>query len=313
MVLYNLRGKENKDIKERLEEGVIMVKLGQTTRGTNHGCKYLWLVKNMQVFRNYDKKACYEVLAFNRDGWSVLYRGTLVDCRKIIGNEEIVEEDIKREREEIAETKIVECAKGNDIFDGCKTVKDVMEVKQELNSRFGKDQCFDTDSVQPNKTIIAKIENNNCCPNQNTCCVVTPYVHCDYNYKSDACIKAHKKYIHYCEQVHKHIKATHNPEWHHVRLATLANIDFDMRDEKRKLVRNINQILKDGIRNLYKCENHIAYDALERYVLRKCDELIRRNHLKSFWFSYIAQQLDEVKRNTIYLYAPYITAHRNRW
>lgn len=112
--------------------------------------------------------------------------------------------------------------------------------------------------------------------------------------------------------VHKHIKATHNPEWHHVRLATLANIDNDMLDKKHKLVRDINQVLKDGICNLYKCENHITFDVLERYVLRKCDELIRQNHLKAFWFTYIAQQLDEVRRNTIYLYAPYITAHRNR-
>lgn len=183
--------------------------------------------------------------------------------------------------------------------------KDVMEVKQALNRRFGKEQ--------PNKTIIAKIEDINYCPNQNTCCAVSPYVHCDYNYKSDACIKAHKKFIHYCEQVHKQLKAKHKPEWHHVSLATLANIDNDMLDEKHKLVRDINQILKDGIRNLYKCENHIAYEALERYVLRKCDELIRHNHLKAFWFSYIAQQLDEVRRNTIYLYTPYITVHRNRW
>lgn len=181
--------------------------------------------------------------------------------------------------------------------------REVMEVKQELNSRFGKEQ--------PNK--IAKIENINHCPNQNTCCIVSPFVHCDYNYKSEECIKAHKNFNHYCEQVYKQLKAKHKPEWHHVSLATLANIDFDMLDEKRKLVRNINQILKDGIRNLYKCENHIAYEALERDVLRKCDELIRRNHLKAFWFSYIAQQLDEVRRNTIYLYAPYITIHRNRW
>lgn len=104
-----------------------------------------------------------------------------------------------------------------------------------------------------------------------------------------------------------------NPEWHHVSLATLANIDFDMLDEKRKLVRDINQVLKDGIRNLYKCENHISFEVLERYVIRKCNELIRHNRLKAFWFSYIARQLDEVKRNTIYLYTPYITAHRNRW
>ena len=188
-------------------------------------------------------------------------------------------------------------------------VKEVMEVKQELNARFGKEQYFDTDTLQPNK----KIENINHCPNQNICCIVSPFVHCNYNYKSDSCIKAHKNFIHDCEQVHKQMKAKSNPEWHHVSFATLANIDFDMLDEKRKLVFGINQILKDGIRNLYKCENHISFEVLERYVIRKCDELIRQNRLKAFWFSYIARQLDEVRRNTIYLYTPYITAHRNRW
>lgn len=192
--------------------------------------------------------------------------------------------------------------------------KEVMEVKQELNTRFGKEQqYFDTDDLQPNKKIIAKIENINHCPNQNTCCIVSPFVHCNYNYKSDSCIKAHKNFIHDCEQVHKQMKAKSNPEWHHVSIATLANIDFDMLDEKRKLVCDINQILKDGIRNLYKCENHISFEVLERYVIRKCDELIRCNRLKVFWFSYIARQLDEVRRNTSYLYTPYITAHRNRW
>ena len=103
-------------------------------------------------------------------------------------------------------------------------------------------------------------------------------------------------------KTYKRYDAIVNPEWHHVSLATLANIDFDMLDEKRKLVFDINQILKDGIRNLYKCENHISFEVLERYVIRKCDELIRHNRLKAFWFSYIARQLDEVRRNTIYLY-----------
>ena len=200
------------------------------------------------------------------------------------------------------------------------TVEEIKEETAEAEetystetARFGKEQYFDTDSLQPNKTIIEKIENINHCPNQNTCCIVSPFVHCDYNYKSDECIKVHKNFIHDCEQVHKQMKAISNPEWHHVSLKTLANIDFDMLDEKRKLVYDINHILKDGIRNLYKCENHISFEVLERYVIRKCDELIRNNRLKAFWFSYIARQLDEVGRNTIYLYTPYITAHRNRW
>lgn len=135
--------------------------------------------------------------------------------------------------------------------------REVMEVKQELNSRFGKEQCFDTDSLQPNKTIIAKIENINHCPNQNTCCIVSPYVHCDYNYKSDACIKAHKNFIHDCEQVHKQMKAKSNPEWHHV---SIANIDFDMLDEKRKFYLYLYKKWQEVRKNLRKCSCGHSYE-----------------------------------------------------
>ena len=138
--------------------------------------------------------------------------------------------------------------------------KEVMEVRQELNSRLGKEQYFDTDSVQPNKTIIAKIEDINYCPNQNTCCVVSPFVHCNYNYKSEACIKAHKNFIHYCEQVHKQMKAKSNPEWHHVSLATLANIDIDMLDEKRQRYFKIYKELIKTVNDLHRCKTAATYE-----------------------------------------------------
>lgn len=114
--------------------------------------------------------------------------------------------------------------------------------------------------VQSNKTIIAKIENINHCPNQNTCCIVSPFVHCDYNYKSDECIKAHKNFIHDCEQVHKQMKAKHNPEWHHVSLATLANIDFDMLDEKRKVYLSFYKKWQEVRKNLRKCGCGLSYE-----------------------------------------------------
>lgn len=164
-----------------------------------------------------------------------------------------------------------ECAKGNDVFEGCKTVKKELKEISKTPSILDVMQCT---------MCKADRQGNRCSGEQ------------------------------FCKQTWKRYNAIVNPEWHHVSIATLANIDFDMLDEKRKLVCDINQILKDGIRNLYKCENHISFEVLERYVIRKCDELIRRNRLKAFWFSYIARQLDEVRRNTIYLYTPYITAHR---
>lgn len=153
-----------------------------------------------------------------------------------------------------------ECTRGYDVLDGCKTVKEVMEVKQELNARFGKEQYFDTDSLQPNKTISAKIENINYCPNQNTCCVVSPFVHCNYNYKSDICIKAHKNFINYCEQVHKQMKAVSNPEWHHVRLAKLANIDINRLDEKRQRYFKIYKELIKTVNDLHKCKTAATYE-----------------------------------------------------
>lgn len=109
--------------------------------------------------------------------------------------------------------------------------------------------------------MSAKIENINHCPNQNTCCIVSPFVHCNYNYKSDSCIKAHKNFIHHCEQVHKQMKARSNPEWHHVSLRTLANIDIDMLDEKRQRYFKIYKELIKTVNDLHKCKTAATYES----------------------------------------------------
>lgn len=152
------------------------------------------------------------------------------------------------------------------------TEKDVMKVKQDLNTRFGKkeQQYFDTDCLELNNTIIAKIENINYCPNQNTCCIVSPFVHCDYNYKSDNCIKAHKNFIHDCEQVHKQMKAINNPNWHHVSLLTLENIDMDMTSEKWQTYIHVYRDLQQTLSYLRKCKTQDTYDTcFIRYIKRK--------------------------------------------
>ena len=67
-----------------------MIRLGQTTTGKRHGVKYLWLVKDMPTYRNYSKKECYVVMAFNGNGWWHMYSGTLKKCRDFIGEESVV-------------------------------------------------------------------------------------------------------------------------------------------------------------------------------------------------------------------------------
>lgn len=189
------------------------------------------------------------------------------------------------------ETENAECASGNDVFEGCKTVKDVMEVKQELNSRFGKEQYFDTDSLQPNKTIIEKIENINHCPNQNTCCIVSPFVHCDYNYKSDACIKAHKNYIHHCEQVQKHMNAINNPNWHTVKLAIVNSNDFVRLNEKLKLYISTYRELKQTLSYLRKCKTINTYDSCYLRYIKKQNDMRAKSKFTDAMLNYIRVKL----------------------
>lgn len=184
------------------------------------------------------------------------------------------------ETEETKETKETE-----------ETVKDIMEVKQALNARFGKEQYFDTDDLQPNKTIIAKIENINYCPNQNTCCAVSPFVHCDYNYKSEACIKAHKNFIHYCEQVHKHLKAINNPNWHTVRLATVISNDFIRLNEKLKLYISAYRELKQTISYLRKCKNIKTYDRCYLNYIKKQNDMLAKGKFTYAMLHYIRAKL----------------------
>lgn len=170
--------------------------------------------------------------------------------------------------------------------------KEVMEVKQELNSRFGKEQYFDSDSVQPNKTIIAKIENINHCPNQNTCCIVSPFVPCNYNYKSDSCIEAHKNFIHDCEQVHKQMKARSNPEWHHVSLRTLANIDNDMLDKKRRLYMRVYRMTVNVVNSIYKCNRLSSIDKLRTNLIQTVRNMAKNGAIEWALVGYVKAKID---------------------
>lgn len=172
--------------------------------------------------------------------------------------------------------------------------KEVMEVRQELNSRLGKEQYFDTDTLQPNKTIIAKIENINRCPNQNTCCIATPYKRCDYNYKSDSCIKVHNDFSHECKKLYNQIKAIQNPNWHHVSLKTLANIDFDMLDEKRKVYLSFYKKWQEARKNLRKCSCGNSYERCYRVFRRSLTIALARKEISKALLEYFDRQISMV-------------------
>lgn len=124
-----------------------------------------------------------------------------------------------------------ECAKGYDVFDGCKT------VKQELNARFGKDRYFDTDCEKTSLPCL-------------TC------KHFCVRFDNDRIKMAH------CvrKNTENYLKAAKNPNWHHVSLRTLANIDNDMLDEKRKVYLSFYKKWQEVRKNLRKCSCGYSYD-----------------------------------------------------
>lgn len=71
-----------------------MIKLGQTTTGTSHNVRYLWLIKN-KALKKYTNKI-YVVMAFNGNGWYEMYSGTLKECREFMGSETVIQ--IQEER-----------------------------------------------------------------------------------------------------------------------------------------------------------------------------------------------------------------------
>lgn len=63
----------------------------------------------------------------------------------------------------------------------------------------------------------------------------------------------------WCKQTRKRYDAIVNPEWHHVSLATLANIDIDMLDEKRQRYFKIYKELIKTVNDLHKCKTAATY------------------------------------------------------
>ena len=74
----------------------------------------------------------------------------------------------------------------------------------------------------------------------------------------------------WCAETWKRYEAITNPEWHHVSLATLANLDFDMIDEKRQTYLTAYRDLKQTLSYLRKCKRQDTYDiCFIRYIRRK--------------------------------------------
>lgn len=94
-----------------------------------------------------------------------------------------------------------------------------------------------------------------------------------------------------CRTTWKRYKAIINPEWHHVNLATLANIDFDMLDKKRQVYLKAHRELKRTLADLSKCKTGHTYEARARKFMRDMISQYYDNEISYAMRKYLDLQL----------------------
>lgn len=95
----------------------------------------------------------------------------------------------------------------------------------------------------------------------------------------------------WCAETWKRYEAIINPEWHHVSLNTLANIDFDMLDKKRQTYLTAYRDLKQTLSYLRKCKTQDTYDTcFIRYARRK-NMLWTEGKISDAMWKYIERKL----------------------
>lgn len=93
------------------------------------------------------------------------------------------------------------------------------------------------------------------------------------------------------ESYRKHLHAIMNPEWHHVSLATLVNIDFDMLDKKRQVYLKAHRELKRTLVDLSKCKTGHTYEARARKFMRDMVSKYYDNEISYAMRKYLDLQL----------------------
>lgn len=98
----------------------------------------------------------------------------------------------------------------------------------------------------------------------------------------------------WCKQTWKRYNAICNPEWHHVSLATLANIDNDMLDEKRRNYMYLYNLIKDFRKYAFEIIRKDVYFETTSNVFRNIQQLYFNNVISFTTYDYAAKHIQAV-------------------
>lgn len=94
-----------------------------------------------------------------------------------------------------------------------------------------------------------------------------------------------------CAETWKRYEAIVKPEWHHVSLNTLANLDFDMLDEKRQRYFTVYRELQETLTRLRKCKTLESYDNCFMRLMRRKNAMWARGEISNAMWHFIEAKL----------------------
>lgn len=98
----------------------------------------------------------------------------------------------------------------------------------------------------------------------------------------------------WCKQTWKRYGAIINPEWHHVSLATLANIDNDMLDVKRRKYMYLYNLIKDFRQYAFEIIRKDVYFETTSNVFRNIQQLYFNNVISFTTYDYAVKHIQVV-------------------
>lgn len=91
-----------------------------------------------------------------------------------------------------------------------------------------------------------------------------------------------------------YLKAAKNPNWHHVSLKTLANIDNDMLDKKRQCYMYVYHLLKDFRKHAFETSRREVYFDLVRSVIKEIQRGYFNNKISIKAYNYACRHIESV-------------------
>lgn len=95
----------------------------------------------------------------------------------------------------------------------------------------------------------------------------------------------------WCAETWKRYEAIIKPEWHHVSLSTLTNLDFGMLDEKRQTYFAVYRDLQQTLSHLRNCKTVNTYSVCYNRFVKRLNVMRKKSKITNAMYKYIEAKL----------------------